>query len=164
MSYTRSIPGFYANERYTPTKADKIYEGLSAGKVKEEVRAMIRDEEKKRLQDAHPNEYQKFLVLCPDFDNDPDPQNNSCGAIIADLRLREIDPTTSNATDLRLSWQRVKAAMPEMLRINQEYVKKQNAASAKEILERETFNEDEAYNLDMDTLLQRAGGVSTRIR
>jgi hypothetical protein len=49
--------------------------------------------------------------------------------------------------------------MPDVLRINQEYVKKQNAASAKEILEREAFNEDEAYAMPLNELARRAGGM-----
>ena len=51
MNYTYNIPGLYANDRHTPTKADQIFDGLSAGKVKEEVQALIRDEETARRHD-----------------------------------------------------------------------------------------------------------------
>jgi hypothetical protein len=142
-----------------PNWADEVLENLSLEKIRELETRARQSEEQKRRRDAHPNEYEKFLELCPDFDNDPDPQNNNFGAIIADFRLRQLDPTTSNAQDLRESWQRVKAAMPDVLRIKQEYVKKQNAASAKEILEREAFNEEDAYTMPMDKLRQRARGI-----
>ena len=158
MSYTRSIPGFYANDRYTPTKADQIYDGLSAGKLKEEIQARIDDEKRFMAQKAQPNEMEQFFILRDDFDNTVSPDNHNGVLNVADLKLRGKDVTTANKFDFRESWQRVKAAFPDQVRLKQEYVKKQNAASAKEILEREAFNEDDAYAMPMDKLKKRGGG------
>jgi len=75
MSYTRNIPGYYANDPYTPTKAHEIFDGLSAGKVKDEVQALIRDEEKTRRRAGVIDEIQKFLALHPEFDDDDSNHN-----------------------------------------------------------------------------------------
>jgi hypothetical protein len=161
MSYTRCIPGYYANERYTPTKADEIFNGLSAGKVKEEVSSLIRDEEKAKAKAALPDEIDKFLALHPEFDNDEKDHNPNGAIVNIEMKLRGIDPTTATAQDFRDSYNRLKAAgVP--LRLKQDVVRKQreekNRKDADDIKAREHFDESEAYSMDMDELRRRAGG------
>lgn len=110
MSYTRCIPGFYANDPYTPTKADEIYDGLSAGKIKEEVESLIQDEEKTRLRAGVIDEIQKFLAFHPEFDNDEQNHNPNGEYFRTEMKLRGLDPTTATVQDLRDSYKNLKAA------------------------------------------------------
>jgi hypothetical protein len=124
MSYTRSIPGYYANDPYTPTKADEIFDGLSAGKVKEEVTALIQNEEKARRRAGVLDEIGKFLALHPEFDDDEKDHNPNAEYFKTDMKLHGVDPTTVTVQDLRDSYHRLKAAgIP--LRLKQDVLRKQ---------------------------------------
>jgi len=162
MSYTRSIPGYYANDPYTPTKADEIYDGLSAGKVKEEVNALIQDEEKTRARAGALDEIQKFLAMHPEIDNDESNHNPNGEYFRTEMKLRGLDPTTTTVQDLRDTYRNLRAAgIP--LRLKEDVVRKQreenNRKHADDIKAREHFDESEAYAMPMNELVRRAGGI-----
>jgi len=162
MSYTRNIPGYYANDPYTPSKADEIFDGLSAGKLKDEVKALIQDEEKTRLRAGAIDEIQKFLVLHPEFDDDEKDHNPNAEYFKTDMKLHGVDPTTVTVQDLRDSYNRLTAAgIP--LRLKEDVLRKQreekNRKAADDIKKREHFDESEAYAMPMNELVRRAGGI-----
>ena len=145
-----------------PTKADEIYEGLSAGKVKEKVNALIRDEEKTRLRAGAIDEIQKFLALHPEVDNDEQNHNPNGEYFRVEMKLRGLDPTTVTVQDLRDTYRNLRAAgIP--LRLKEDVVRKQreekDRKDADAIKKREQFDENDAYSIPMEELRQRAGGM-----
>jgi len=162
MSYTLNIPGYYADDPYTPSKADEIFDGLSAGKLKDEVKALIQDEEKTRLRAGAIDEIQKFLALHPEFDDDEKDHNPNAEYFKTEMKLRGLDPTTLTVQDLRDTYRNLRAAGIS-LRLKQDVVNKQrtekNRKEADDIKAREHFSEEEAYSLPMNELVRRAGGI-----
>ena len=161
MNYTYNIPGLYANDRHTPTKADQIFDGLSAGKVKEEVQALIRDEETARRRAGVIDEIQKFLALHPEYDDDSN-HNPNAEYFKTDMKLHGVDPSTATLQDFRDSYNRLReAGIP--LRLKEDVLRKQreekNRKEADDITARDQFSEEEAYSLPMNELVRRAGGM-----
>ena len=159
-NYNYHVPN--ANDPHPPTTADRIFDELSADKMKEVCDRVWQDENRKRAQEAQPQEIEKFLQLCPDFDNTDSSENANGQLMVVDLRLRGLDHSTATAEDLRESWDRVKVAgLP--VKLNKRFVREEQerevAEGVKEIKERESFDEGEAYSMPLDRLRMRASGI-----
>ena len=130
--------------------------------MKQEVKALIQDEEKTRAWAGALDEIQKFLAMHPEIDNDESNHNPNGEYFRTEMKLRGLDPTTTTVQDLRDTYRNLKAAgIP--LRLKEDVVRKQraqkNQEAAKEIEAREAFNEEDAYAMPMDKLRMR-GGIS----
>ena|SRR5215471_4976768 len=138
-----------------------VYDGLSAGKVKEEVKALIQDEEKTRARAGALDEIQKSWPCTRKL-------TTTRATIIpmeyfrTEMKLRGLDPTTTTVQDLRDTYRNLRAAgIP--LRLKQDVVRQQreekNGKEADDIKAREHFDESEAYAMPMNELVRRAGGI-----
>ena len=130
--------------------------------MKDEVKALIQDEEKTRLRAGVIDEIQKFLALHPEYDDDDSNHNPNAEYFKTDMKLHGVDPTTATLQDFRDSYNRLRdAGIP--LRLKENVVRKQreekNRKEADDITARDQFSEEEAYSLPMNELVRRAGGM-----